>query len=650
VSIQKSLIAFFLLLINYSYSQDIGVVSILAPTSGCALSPVSDVTVVVFNFGSNINTNFDVSYQINGGPIVTETVVITPPFLSSSTYTYTFATKANLSVSGTYDFDAFTSYPGDVNASNDSTLNYMVTSSATTVGGSVSGTTNVCTGTNTGTFNLTGNIGSVLNWEFSTDGGTTWNNIANTTTSLTFNNISDTTMYRANVKSGTCPSAFSTPDTVVTNPPTVAGSLTGGATGCSGMSGTIYLTGQTGTVSHWEYSTDGGGSWNIIASTADSLNYSGLTITTFYRAFVQSGACSGSYSSIATINVLTASVGGSVSGSGTVCSGVNSGSLILSGYIGNVLRWESSTDGGTTWTPIANTSISQAYVNLAVSTMFRAVVENCPPSANSTVATINIDSPSLGGTISGGGSFCPGASGVLTLAGYNGSIVEWESSINGGASWTTISNTGTTQSFTSITQTTIYRAEVINGSCPPANSAPDTVIIFPQLTNAGNDTSIVIGQSIVLNGTGNGSATWSPVTGLNNASVFNPIASPDVTTTYTLTVVDTNGCIGSDMVELIVLPLPENEFKGIISNLFTPNADGFNDAWYIQDIQLYPGNQVFVYNLNGNLIFSAVDYANDWQGTYKGADLPDGTYFYIIRFDEGSQVVKGSVDILRNSK
>jgi gliding motility-associated-like protein len=86
----------------------------------------------------------------------------------------------------------------------------------------------------------------------------------------------------------------------------------------------------------------------------------------------------------------------------------------------------------------------------------------------------------------------------------------------------------------------------------------------------------------------------------------------------------------------------------MISNLFTPNGDGINDMWYIQDIVNYPENEVFVFNIYGQQVFAKQGYMNDWAGTYNGNALPDGTYYYVLKFSDSEIVVKGSLDILRN--
>lgn len=83
--------------------------------------------------------------------------------------------------------------------------------------------------------------------------------------------------------------------------------------------------------------------------------------------------------------------GGTISGSTAVCSGVNSGTLILSGHTGNVIHWESSVSPFTVWTPISNTTATQDWDTLSQTTKFRAIVQSgsCPE-AISGVATITI--------------------------------------------------------------------------------------------------------------------------------------------------------------------------------------------------------------------------------------------------------------------
>ncbi len=103
---------------------DVSVIAIDAPISGCGLTVGESVTVRVKNLGSDTVSTVPVSYRINGGAPVIE--VIVPAILPGDTSAYTFTTTADLSVTGTYIFDAWTNLAGDIDNANDSTTNYTV--------------------------------------------------------------------------------------------------------------------------------------------------------------------------------------------------------------------------------------------------------------------------------------------------------------------------------------------------------------------------------------------------------------------------------------------------------------------------------------------------------------------------------------------
>lgn len=430
----------------------------------------------------------------------------------------------------------------------------------------------------------------------------------------------------------------------------VGGNASGAATYCSSAnSGFISLTGYTGSVTNWEFSINAGVSWSSISNTTPVQSYFNLSQSTCYRAIVQNGAFPPDTSTSSCITVYQPSAGGTIAGGGTFCGGTGSGTLTLGGNTGNPLYWEFSTDNGATWTSVADTTTIFGYSNTTQNTIYQAVVQNGPgcPSDTSSPAAFIIDPLSSAGINSGNDTVCPGFnSGVINLSGYTGAITGWIYSTDLGLSWTSIANTSSVQNYLNLTQPTLFEAIVQNNSCPADTSAFVFISVFPSFpASAGNDTSIGYGQSLVLNGSGTGSPTWSPAAGLSNAGIFTPTGMPANTTTYTLSVTDTNGCRSSDNVTVTVI-MPE--FNGMVSNLFTPNGDGINDTWYIESIRDFPGNEVFVYNIYGNKVFEAKAYANDWKGTYNGAELPDGTYYYILKFDDNSKIIKGSVDLLRS--
>ncbi len=101
------------------------------------------------------------------------------------------------------------------------------------------------------------------------------------------------------------------------------------------------------------------------------------------------------------------------------------------------------------------------------------------------------------------------------------------------------------------TATTTYTVTASNGVC--TGTATVTVNVTSlQNANAGPDDSICFNGNTQLNASGGVTYLWTPVTGLSNPNIANPIASPATTTTYTVTVTDANGCSGTDVVTVFV--------------------------------------------------------------------------------------------------
>lgn len=432
----------------------------------------------------------------------------------------------------------------------------------------------------------------------------------------------------------------------------VGGIASGSNTYCDTLnSGFVSITGYNGNVTTWLVSTDGGSNWTSNGNTFTSQSYFNLKQSTCYKAVVQDGAFPPDTSTVACITIFLPTVGGTIQGGGSFCVTSGTGTLNLIGQNGNVLNWQSSTNGGGIWTPIANTSTSLVYSNITQNTLYAAVVQNgsfCKIDT-SAFASFTISPMTVSGTINftGNDTVCYGInSNTLSLSGNVGNVVDWISSTTNGASWNGESNTTNTFSYNNITQTTLYSSIVQSGVCPSFTAAPIKItVLLPFAVSAGSDVTINQGQSTTLAGTGTGAPLWFPVSGLSDPTIYSPTATPDITTSYILTVTDANACVNADTVLITVIPLT---FEGAISTVFTPNGDGVNDNWYIEGITSYPENEVFVYNIYGNIVYTKKKYTNDWQGTYNGAALPDGTYFYVIKINDNQSEIKGSLDILRN--
>ena len=98
-------------------AYDAGVVSIDSPVTG-TLTDTETVTVSIFNYGENDISNFDVSFQLNSGAVVTETYTGTVG--TGETVQHTFSTTVDMSTVGTtYVLLAYTTLTDDENAAND---------------------------------------------------------------------------------------------------------------------------------------------------------------------------------------------------------------------------------------------------------------------------------------------------------------------------------------------------------------------------------------------------------------------------------------------------------------------------------------------------------------------------------------------------
>lgn len=86
-------------------------------------------------------------------------------------------------------------------------------------------------------------------------------------------------------------------------------------------------------------------------------------------------------------------------------------------------------------------------------------------------------------------------------------------------------------------------------------------------------------------------------------------------------------------------------------NAFSPNGDGTNDTWEIENIESgdYDNNRIEIYNRWGQMIWEGVKYDNKdvvWKGESKGGKaVPDGTYFYIAAVN--NIVYKGYIELTR---
>jgi Secretion system C-terminal sorting domain len=213
-------------------------------------------------------------------------------------------TVANISESRYYR--AVVDNAGCVDMPSSTVLVTVVSSVAGTI---TSESANICEG-GSAELVLSGNSGSIQNWQVSTSpdfssGNTT---ISNTTNNLS-HSLSTTGAYyfRASVLNSTCTggaAVYTEAYPVYVSGGTIpVGGSVNSATYCGGSnSGTLTLSGATGLEYQWQVSTDGGVVWTDAASTTTTLAYTGVSSTTSYRVMV-TGSCGSEYSSEGLVTV-----------------------------------------------------------------------------------------------------------------------------------------------------------------------------------------------------------------------------------------------------------------------------------------------------------------------------------------------------------
>ncbi len=120
---------------------------------------------------------------------------------------------------------------------------------------------------------------------------------------------------------------------------------------------------------------------------------------------------------------------------------------------------------------------------------------------------------------------------------------------------------------------------------------------------------------------------------------------------YSVTVLAINSnSVVVDSVILAYTVMASTELCQIsVYNGFTPNGDGINDNWVIENIENFPINSVSIFNRWGNKVWYTDNYNNTtdfWDGKHSnGSLLTSGTYFYVIDIDNGKAIKKGWVEL-----
>lgn len=181
------------------------------------------------------------------------------------------------------------------------------------------------------------------------------------------------------------------------------------------------------------------------------------------------------------INVQENSAGGYISGNGSICINNSTGTMVLTNYNGNILKWEKRYNSGS-WIDIANTSASYSEIlSIAGNWEYRALVGNtgCNTSYSDIFTIVVSQNPIAGNIIALPSSICSGESSLLTLDSYVGNI-QWQQSPDGINDWTTINGSNSQILNTSpLFSMNYFRVVTSNGSCAATYSNIVSVSILP---------------------------------------------------------------------------------------------------------------------------------------------------------------------------
>jgi gliding motility-associated-like protein len=174
-----------------------------------------------------------------------------------------------------------------------------------------------------------------------------------------------------------------------------------------------------------------------------------------------------------------------------------------------------------------------------------------------------------------------------------------------------------------------------NSGCPKPKRDTVYVKVIPKISvNAGSDTSLVTGQPLQLNGSSDGiTYTWSPVTGLSNPDILNPLLqiNQDISSSlpeylrYTLTASFAEGCSASDE---IVLRLFKAGPRIYVPSGFTPNSDGKNDILRPILAGMKQLDYFKVYDRYGHIVYDTKTAGAGWNGKINGQPASSGAYVY----------------------
>ncbi len=536
----------------------------------------------------------------------------------------------------------------------------------------------ICEGSNT-SFTVAAAGAGTYQWQVSTDGGVTYNNVVNggvyggaTAATLTITGATvslNTNRYRCNLTS-LCGNATSNVALLTVNTLPAISAQPQSVTICTGTNNTFSVTATgTGIGYQWQLSTDGGVTYNNIGG-ATTASYTVTSVTAGmngnrYRCVITGTCAPAATSNGAILNVLTAITITGNPANQTICEGTNTSFTVAAGGSGITYQWQVSTDGGTTYTNLTNggvysgvTAATLALTNVPPAlnnNRYRAVVSNgtCTPGI-STGAILTVNTFPIISAAPQNITICEGGNATFSVTATTGVGVlsyQWQVSTDGGTTYTNISG-ATTSSFaqtgTPIGQNNYRFRVIVTAGCGSVTSAVAilTVNALPVISFTLPYVICLSDPSLSLSASPTGGAFSG--TGVS-AGLFNPSLAGlgQKTILYTAT---NAGCVSSASRTIQVNECGERHLTleqfGATIVYPSPNNGRFNIR---MNTDLYTKLGMKVYNSQGQMVRSQ-SFAGITYGSVIPVDLSNltsGTYHLFLYNDErGGKLSKKGVSIV----
>ncbi|MCA1741694.1 MAG: gliding motility-associated C-terminal domain-containing protein, partial [Bacteroidales bacterium] len=183
---------------------------------------------------------------------------------------------------------------------------------------------------------------------------------------------------------------------------------------------------------------------------------------------------------------------------------------------------------------------------------------------------------------------------------------------------------------------TYFIRGTISGGC--SSVGPVTArVLQPPLSDAGSDQELSYIFTTTLNALApdqNSTGTWSVQEGSGTfADLNDPTTSvSDLITGENILMWSVSNSVCPPTLDYVTISVR----RLVVPTLITPDMDGLNDYFLLPELEVLGKVELIVFDRRGALVFKNSDYDNLWHGTdYNGKTLPDDTYFYVLRSENG---------------